>query len=162
VKVPVPPESTRFFARVESAWLACPRCGRVLHFSTTAQHQVGCTWNPRTARLKCRLNQGGCGLTFVVGLMLWPVQKGGIAQTIPVDHVPHERELAQMRAMEGIGKGSGAGWWMSKAQAKRSWRPDDTNVTAGCTCKPSHGALGDVDCPLHGVREYEGEDPWPR
>ena len=171
MKLPAPPESTRFFARVESSWLACPRCGLVMYFSTTAHRAINCRWDPRTARLKCGYSASkglevaaegrGCGLTFAVGLLLWPVAKRpGLPNTIPLDQVPVERELAQMRAMEGIGRGSGAGHWMT--EPRKGWREPHTNVTTECTCKAKHGALGDVECPLHGVPDYEGKDPWPR
>jgi hypothetical protein len=159
MRLPVPPsDSTRTFARVEAAWLSCPRCGQVLYFSPTKR--LNCTWNPRTARLKCE----GCRLTFAIGLMIWPVAAGagGAPTTIPVDQVPYEGELAQLRAMEGIGQGSGAGWWMLKAEPRKSWREVHTNVGPKCSCRPSDGPLGDVGCPLHGVETYEGSDPWPR
>ena len=80
------------------------------------------------------------------------------------DQVPNERQLAQLRAMGELGQGgSGAGWWMPKDQAKAARRPDDTNVTAGCTC--GEAGIEEEDCPLHGVeqgRESVNKDPWPR
>ena len=40
-----------------------------------------------------------CHLTCVIGLIAWPVKRGGRgARTIPRDQVPSERELAQLRA----------------------------------------------------------------
>jgi len=157
MRLPTPPtDSTRTFARVSEAWLACPRCGTVLYFSP--RKTLHCTWNRRSARLKCE----ECRLTFAVGLILWPVGNHQGRGTIPMDQVPQERELAQMRAMEGIGGGSGAGWWMAQERPRKHFQEMHTNVGPRCTCRAEDGPLGDVECPLHGVKDHEGDDPWPR
>ena len=131
-----PPAGTRFFARVHSATCECPRCGRVLSFGQS--RKLNATWDKRTARLTCP----SCGLVSLVALLLWPV--GGGQRTIPRDQVPNERQLAEMRAQA-------SGWWL--AEIKRGRRPDDSNITAGCSCR--YGTEGqreseDPQCPLHG------------
>src|SRR5438128_6423360 len=143
-----PPGATRFFAKPISAWVECPRCGKLLYFgSGWGSKHSNAEWDPRTGRLKCPSSGGqGCGKVFLVGIILWPVAAGA-RQTTPRDQVPNERQLAQMRSWGG----EGAGWWMAEEQAKAAFRPDDTNVTAGCTCREIGGGRLSFTpgCPLH-------------
>jgi len=141
MRVPHPPEATRFFARVRQAILECPRCGTVIRIQPKRYAQRRAVmWDASSSRLTCH----HCGKTYVVGLIAWPVQQGGGAvgnpegASRPRDQVPNERQLSEMRA-------EGAGWWMPDTEKKRRVRPDDTNVTASCTC----GAVADPHCPIH-------------
>lgn len=156
----LPPSVTRFFARSTSGWIECPRCGKLLYYQSLRHvaHPSTARWDPRTSRLKCP----ECGLVGVIGTIFWPVQVGGsnLKRTTPQDQVPHERELAQMRAMGG----EGAGWWMPDAQAVKSYRAEHTNITAKCTCR--EGQEDHPECPIHGLqpdaRHQVNDDPWPR
>jgi hypothetical protein len=153
MRLPTPPPATRFWAKPLAGWLECPRCGKVIYFQTSkGRTKQNAEWDPRTSRLQCP----ECKLVLVLGLLAWPV-KPGQARTAPRDQVPQERQLAQLRAQ-------GAGWWLPQSQAKQGYRPDDTNVTAACTC-PEGAEGGDDQCPVHGIApvdEQVNEDPWPR
>ena len=147
MRLPYPPSNaTRFFARVHSAIFECPRCGIVYRFSP--KHSGG-VWDRQTCTFTCYR----CHLTCIIGMICWPVKRGrpgakaGDAggPTIPKDQVPNERQLAQLRARAG-------GWWMPPEMKKKRRRPDDTNITAACTCKPGTECTdaGDPNCPIHG------------
>lgn len=152
------PDATRFFARVRSGVLECPKCGEMLTFASgPSKNRRGSTsgWHSESSSLTC----WNCQRTYVIGLIAWPVKRGG-ARTLPRDQVPNERQLAQLRAMGG----SGAGWWMPQSEAKKPKRPDSTNITAGCSCREqSDGtpALDDPKCPVHG-EDVEGVEGWQR
>lgn len=144
MRLPHPPaNATRFFGRVYSAICECPRCGCLLtwHGGKGPRRNTS-GWDRRTSTITC----WDCGRKFVAGLLLWPVRKGrGDVRTLPRDQVPDERQLVQMRKL-------GDGWWMPKEQAKKAFRPDDTNITACCTCPPGRENTtgGDPKCPIHG------------
>lgn len=158
-RLPDPPQGDRFFARVEAARLECPRCGYLDRFATrgptkgavgnrTAK-RLGRTaggWNPLTGRWQCP----SCRMTFVLGLLAWPVAKGGqAAATLPRDQVPSARQLAQLRAQ-------GGGLWMR--DAVKRFRASGSNIAAGCTCKPGchYTNQRDPGCPL--LEGEGGED----
>jgi hypothetical protein len=157
MRLPHPPSgASRFWAKVTEFTCECPKCGKVLHARTHGNPSRRKSrfpyWDPRTGRLECPQPNGGCGKVFVVGLILWPVRVGiGPRVVAPRDSVPNERQLAQLRAMAEQGPG-GAGWWMPQAMAKGITRPDDTNITASCSCKPgTENTLSqDINCPIHG------------
>lgn len=125
------PTGTRFFARVRAAILECPRCGTVLQFgqgkpTTVAGTGHRCAWDKRTARLRC----SDCGLVLMIGLLAWPVRKGGgKVASLPRDQVPNERQLAQLRA-------EASGFWLPEEQAQRRARAEDTNITSNDTGEP--------------------------
>ena len=156
----LPASVTRFFARSTAGWLECPRCGKVLYYQSTrpVRKRSNCSWDSRTARIRCPV----CGLVGVLGTIFWPVQGGGTncGRTAPLDQVPGERELVQLRAMGG----EGAGWWMPAGWAVKPFRPEHTNITAKCLCR--EGEEDHPDCPIHGwvpdVRLQTNTDPWPR
>lgn len=153
-RLPEPPKADSFFARVEAARLECPRCGYLDRFSTKGpvKGKVGdpdrtkrklgkgrspAGWNPLTSRWQCP----SCRLTFVLGLLAWPVERGPAAATLPRDQVPSVRQLAQLRAQ-------GGGLWMR--DAVKGWRATGSNVCAGCTCQPGchYTDAADPACPL--------------
>lgn len=161
MRLPAPPaNATRFFARPLAGILECPRCGQILSFSNTGKRRRGSTkgWNPQTSELTC----WDCGKSVVIGLIAWPVLERSHGRTLPRDQVPNERQLAQMRNMEGLGPG-GAGWWMPKDQALKARRVYHSNITTGCNCgensdgtpkrPPSH------NCPIHGDH-VPGSEGW--
>lgn len=147
-----PPVGDRFFARVLSARLECPRCGFLDQFGPASRsrgdrgnperRRKGRTplgWNPVTGRWQCP----SCRMTFVLGILAWPVASGGSAgpATLPRDQVPSYRQLAQLRAQ-------GGGLWMRGAL--KGFRATGANIAAGCTCKPGahYTDAADPACPL--------------
>lgn len=148
-RMPHPPNATRFFARVISAVLECPKCGTV---AALGRGISGLTptqgWDPTTARWKCH----GCSKTYLIGLIAWPVRMGGwTTGTKPMDQVPNERQLAQMR-------GEAGGYWMEEEYAQPRHKPEHTNVTARCTCpQDDRGEITvSAECAIHG-KYYQGE-----
>ncbi len=143
-----PPDGTRFFARLSAASLECPRCGTVHTIGPGGHHQKA--YNKRTARFTCT----DCSKVFILGILAWPVPLGGTrgqkGATLPRDQVPNERQLAELRGMFG-------GVWLPDGLRPKRWRPDDSNMTAGCSCKWGYGErsnaweiiVHDPHCPLH-------------
>lgn len=153
-RLPHPPaDATRFFGRVTAATMECPRCGTVLHLADGGRQAIrrarrhhrspAAGWNPLTSRLECP----ACELVMLIGLLAWPVGRGGThgAQTVPRDQVPNERQLSQLRQEAG-------GWWMPQETRKPRYRPDDSNITAACICRPGaeNTTAQDPECPIHG------------
>lgn len=142
-RLPHPPiDATRFFARLRSGDLECPRCGRLLAFGTG--RTGGGRWDKRTSRIECF----ECGLVLMLGLLAWPIRRGAAKLTAPRDQVPSERQLSQLRAMAG-------GWWMPGHTRKPRKRADDTNITAACTCRPGteNTPAQNPHCLIHGAGE---------
>lgn len=149
-----PAVGDRFFGRVLSARLECPRCGYLDQFAPRerTKGQVGnpqrrrkgrtaLGWNPVTGRWQCP----SCRMTFVLGLLAWPVAPGGPAgpETLARDQVPNYRQLAQLRAQ-------GGGLWLR--EGLKRYRATGANIAAGCTCKPGchYTNQADPECPLLG------------
>lgn len=109
--------------------------------------KVTATWDPTTSRVKCR----SCGKSYLIGLIAWPVRAGGWSQgTKPMDQVPNERQLAQMRAEAG-------GYWMDDELAQPRYKPEHTNITVKCTCpQDDRGEITvSPECGIHG-KYFEG------
>lgn len=92
----------RFFARIHSATLECPFCGRVLMLGKGQRDAAA--FNKVTSTVKCtdvgRRDTVGCGRKFLIGVIAWPLRVGGrqpIAQT-PPDQIPEPHQLAEIRA----------------------------------------------------------------
>ncbi len=149
MRLPHPPTGTRFFAQVLAAVCECPRCGQVLAFSSRPGRRRGAgKWDRATSTLECPY----CGLRGLLGLLWWPRRPpGGGPTTAGRDQVPAERQLAQLRAMAG-------GLWMPQEQAKKAFRPEETNVTAACSCREGteNTSQQDPTCPVHGVDQQPG------
>ena len=175
-RVKDPPQGDRFFARVEAGRNECPRCGYLDQWYTPGpvRGTVGSPkrwmvkrqreqekkvkgqgrrmlsgWNPLTSRWQCP----SCRMTFTVGLVFWPVTKGGAPPgkgvTIPADQVLDYRQLGQLRAQaEGL--------WMR--EPIKGCRAEGSNITARCSCaEGTHGtAAGDPGCPFN-VGEGEND-----
>lgn len=145
MRLPHPPESQRFYADPYRRLLECPACGKLLRLERSPKGTKQPTFDPRTSRLRCT----ECGKVFVIGLVAWPVRQGsGQTATKPRDQVPNERQLGELRA-------GGLGCWLGSDQPKPARRPDNTNITASCTCR--YGTAGtpaqDPNCPMHGGDE---------
>lgn len=142
-RLPAPPETDRFFARPEAGRNECPRCGYLDQWYTPGpvRGQVGnpaarlakrpnrskgsaaagrsaSGWNPLTSRWQCP----SCRMTFQVGLLFWPVLRGGgQAPSIPRDQVVDYRQMTQLRAQA-------EGRWMR--EGVKGWRAPASNLTA--------------------------------
>lgn len=140
--VPKSPDGTRFFARVDRFHCECPACGTMivahkdgrLGVEHSAYKRRRATqYNPIAAQLTCP----GCRRVFGVGLILWPLQRGGRRATVPADHQPTRREL---RALAG----QAYGIWAT--EVKRQGAALNLAIDAECKCPPG-GWRG--DCPVH-------------
>lgn len=114
--------ATRFFARLLSFDLECPRCGEVFQVRTQyrGEHVDRQAFDPTTSRFTCT----ACQRTYVMGILAWPVSGGGrnIATAAPRDQVPNARQLSSLRK-------EGQGWWLADADRIRRPIPDESNLT---------------------------------
>lgn len=145
------PPHARVFGRVRSFDCECPACGAVIVARGTRegrprelklrqrQRQTRRPYNAVTAVMRCP----GCRAQFMVGLIIWPLARGGGAQpgeeVIPLDMRPNAHQRAILRQYV---------YGFAAEQAKRKGDEVNVAVTAECTCggkgkwKPS--------CPEHG------------
>lgn len=108
----------RFFARVLAFDLECPHCGTVYQIRPRRKNV---NFDPWTGRFTC--TNAECTRTYVIGVLAWPIGKGGGAATMtPEDQVPTPRQIGQLRK-------EGGGWWMPEEDAQRFKRPQETNLT---------------------------------
>lgn len=94
-------EADRFFARVDSFIVSCPRCGTVNgRWRGINNKQVFAkSYDPKTAVYICP----GCWSKFAVGLVLYGINKYGGKRKIPIDCVPDPRQALGLRQIgEGI------------------------------------------------------------
>lgn len=95
----------RFFARLRSFDIACPRCGDVHivrwrqgHAFTRAQTKVARpSWDPLISRWQCR----SCSLKLILGVLAW--DGSAIKGKALADHVPTLEECIQIREAFGGG-----------------------------------------------------------
>ncbi len=151
-RLPHLPTATRFYARVLACQFECPRCGHLIQIGRQGRNRgldqaqssqtAGGDWDATTARVKCRV----CRLTLLLGLLAWPVRAGGwTSVTKPMDQVPNERQLAELR-------GEAGGFWMPEEMAQPRFKPEHTNITAKCCCaQDDRGELTiSPACLIHG------------
>jgi hypothetical protein len=151
----VPPDTLRFFARIDRFTCECPRCGQIIqaHFDRAigqirreqAENKrpargLRMTYNPLSSRLTCPQ----CRRTFGVGLLLYPVHPRATGRQ-PVDTRPTYQQLMDIRQQAG-------GFFVH--QPKRGADPVNLAVEAECSCPP-RGRRS--DCPIHGWEQ--GADP---
>lgn len=114
--------ATRFFARLHSFDLECPRCGTVYQIRVMPKFSPPKSrkpWDPWTARFKC--TTVGCGRSYILGIVAWPA--GSNAGRAPAeDQVPTPRQVSEMRR-------EGGGWWMPEEERIHDPRPGETNLT---------------------------------
>lgn len=91
---------TRFFARLLSAELSCPRCGSVTRINTRRSgkttSRLSAIWDPRASRWTCP----GCSLVLVLGVIAWSPDVGSPAYP-PHDQIPTLLESAGLRHLRG-------------------------------------------------------------
>jgi hypothetical protein len=120
-------KSTRFFARLLSFDMECPRCGDVISIRAgydRRDKKRNPAWDPATARFRCQ--NKACNKTCVLGILAWPVSKGHSAKQIPLDQIPNARQLAELRK-------EGWGWWLPDEMRIRHRQPHTTNLTTELT-----------------------------
>jgi len=86
----------RFFARIRSADLECPRCGNIYFVGGAGRSRRG-YYDRKTSRFRCP----HCGLVLVLGMIAWlpPLGRPSVAP----DQVPTVRQaLAMRRAHDAI------------------------------------------------------------
>jgi hypothetical protein len=82
----------RFFARLRSFDLSCPRCNTVDSVSALRPWwKRKANFNPWRSRWECR----SCRKVFAVGVVLWPVSRAGNRprEDRPIDTIPTKQEL---------------------------------------------------------------------
>lgn len=117
-------KATRFFARLMSFDLECPKCGEVYSIRAGNNRRLKTkspNWDATTGRFTCTTSD--CGKVYVLGILAWPVKAASyVASQPPIDQVPNPRQLAKMRR-------EGQGWWMADDQSITLRRPLETNLT---------------------------------
>ena len=105
----IPFEPTeRFFARLQSFEMECPRCGKILVVGRGKPHDH--LYNRVTSIMECpKINvrdettvvtkHPGCGMKFLIGIVAWPIRKGHQPKARPPDHVPTDRQLNRLREL---------------------------------------------------------------
>jgi hypothetical protein len=144
---PTAPPGTRFFARVDRFHCECPSCGalivaakdpRLEATSPRLKRRRGTTYNPISSVLHC----WSCRTTFGVGLLLWPLGRGGRKHRIPADHQPTRRQLRELAQYS-------CGIWA--AEIKRQGDSLNVAIDQECTCTPPGWSPG---CPVHGWEAF--------
>src|SRR5688572_18786893 len=117
-------KATRFFARLMSFDLECPKCGEVYSIRAGNHRRLKTkspNWDATTARFTCTVD--ACGKTFVLGILAWPIKAAAyVASQPPRDQVPTPRQLSSLRK-------EGQGWWLGDDDAITIQRPNTTNLT---------------------------------
>lgn len=84
----VAPPGDRFFARMISFEIACPKCDRVHRVTRETNRRV---WDPRTCRFECM----GCFISLRIGVIAYPSASG--RWKMPSDTVPTVRQALALR-----------------------------------------------------------------
>jgi predicted RNA-binding Zn-ribbon protein involved in translation (DUF1610 family) len=104
-------DGSRFFAKLRTFDLACPRCGRV----SIVRKAYSRRWSTRTQRWSCR----HCSLSLVLGLIAWQVYGGRAA--VPPDSQATAEEVWAIDDQEQRGV----------VKFTRRGRGDQVNVVTG-------------------------------
>lgn len=146
---PTAPAGTRFFARLDRFHCECPACGAMIvaskdprltptHLRRTKRRMT--TYNPIASVVVCP----SCRKSFGVGLLLWPLSRGGRKALVPEDHQPTRRQLRDLSAYS-------YGIWA--AEIKQQGDSLNVAIDAECLCPQDLGGWR-PDCPVHGSAEY--------
>lgn len=152
----LPPNTLRLYARLDRFTTECPRCGEILRANL---HHIGQVrraeakrsrpttrdpgnpnvqvYNPLTQRLICPQ----CRRTFVVGLLIYPVEPRAQPEQ-PYDTQPSWKQLLRERQLTGA-------FFLDKPI--RGAQSVNVVVEGGCQCEV-RGALVPT-CPVHGWEE---------
>lgn len=97
----------RFFARIRSVEMACPRCGEVTvipklrtRWVNKGVYRASLTWNPQTQAWRCP----ECGLKLALGIIAYFPPGSGNQHTAPegmlppLDTIPTPSEAKNLRA----------------------------------------------------------------
>lgn len=148
---PSAPPGTRFFARVDRFHCECPACGQLIvaHKDKNVQHLTagrkrrGTMYNPISSTLYCPR----CRAAYGVGLLLWPLRRGGGKRTVPADHQPTRRQLRELSQYS-------YGIWTTEIKAQG----DELNIAIDQEC--SCPVLGwRESCPVHGWKQLLQDHP---
>lgn len=149
---PVVLPADRFFARLDKFECECPSCGSIIFAGRTPRTRSAArlqpdspsvwklTYNPNSQRLRCP----HCNLTYIVGLLAYPVPHHRRSLEAPPDTVPTSRQWMEMRKQ-------GGGWFVRKAYTLG----EEVNlvVDSPCSCGPKSWA---PTCPIHGDPAHGG------
>lgn len=147
-----PPPGTRFFARLDKFHCECPACGTLI-----IAHKDGGLNRDRRAFTRRRLTQYNpitstlychhCRRAFGVGLILWPLSRGGGAKRIPEDHRPTRRQIHDLAQ-------SAYGLWAR--EVKRAGESLNVAIDQECICPQPDGWA--PSCPVHPPWQPEPEE----
>lgn len=132
------PKAVRVYGHIHGGFdVACPACGMMHAIGMRTgkrryvkHHAQRGGYDSLSGALVCR----GCGRTWYVGLVLWPVASRGRSR--PADHVPTVGEAHALREAYGS-------WGKGDAERK----PGRGSINLVCWCGmdcPAHPAEGDV------------------
>lgn len=143
------PAGTRFFARLDRFHCECPSCACLIvaakdpNQTPARLRRMGArltTYNPLTSTLYCPR----CRRSFGVGLLLWPIQRGGRKHQIPADHQPTRRQLRDLAQYA-------YGIWAD--EVKKQGDALNVAVDQACTCPQEEGGWA-PRCPVHGWERH--------
>jgi hypothetical protein len=149
---PTAPPGTRFFGRVDRFHCECPHCATIIvaHKDVTigSQHSAfkrprATQYNPITSVVYCP----GCRRSFGVGLLLWPLSRGGPGRQIPSDHQPTRREMRQL-AQYAYGL-----WGL---EIKHQGDALNIAIDQECICPRTEGGWM-PSCPVHGWDQFKAQ-----
>ena len=148
---PTAPAHARVFGRVRTFDLECPACSEVIIARGTregrprehagsrkGQRRTARPYNAVTGILRCPR----CRAQFMIGLIIWPLARGGPAGTdiIPEDMRPNAHQRAILRQYT---------YGFAAELAKRKGEAVNVAVTAECICGVKRGSWA-PSCPEHG------------
>lgn len=142
----------RFFARVLSFELACPRCNEVARVTEHTKDNRS-IFDRKKSIFSCR----GCSLHLAIGLIAWPLRNGPTG--MPGDTVPTYREAMQLREFIGPLMGTVPDEFRRDAKTQEvidqrhgAREPVNVVIKGECRCRrmEPRGKIIHPDCPIHG------------
>ncbi len=88
------PPGDKFFGRIRSADIECPRCTNVYLIGVAGRNKRG-YYDAKRSRFRCP----HCGMVLVLGIIAWLPPAG--PPTTPHDHIPSVRQALQLRQTIG-------------------------------------------------------------
>jgi hypothetical protein len=135
-----PPGTRPVYAHVDRVSLACPDCGALS--DPRLPGLAGAAYDKRTGFFRCP----SCRYGAYIGVVLWPVNRGGGKVGLPADHVLSPGQAVQLRQALSYAEGEGP------RRGPEGWRARQVNrqCTCGQPCGIHGGALAGfpgVDAP---------------